>query len=108
MRKRNVQILFRLNKEEAQDLKKKVKKSGLSQETFLRQTVKGCVIQENPTEELKNVLHSLSSIGNSLNQLAAKANALGFIDAPMLRQEADKCSKLRLSMREKFLTSEKR
>ncbi|NCC88558.1 MAG: plasmid mobilization relaxosome protein MobC [Clostridia bacterium] len=89
-------------------LKKKVKKSGLSQETFLRQTVKGCIIQENPTDELKDVLRALSSIGNSVNQLAAKANALGFVDAPMLRQEADKWSKLRLSMREKFLIPEKR
>ncbi len=33
-------------------------------------------------------MRELSAIGNNINQLAAKANALDFIDAPMLRNEA--------------------
>ena len=36
MRKRNVAILFRLNKKEAEVLDKKVKKSGLNREAYLR------------------------------------------------------------------------
>ena len=41
MRKRNVQILFRLTEEEAEQLNELVRKSGRSKEAFLRETVKG-------------------------------------------------------------------
>ena len=41
MRKRNVQILFRLDRKEAQEFDKLVKKSGLSRESFLRAMVAG-------------------------------------------------------------------
>ena len=40
MRKRNVQILFRLNEEEAQYLYELVRKSGRSKEALLRSMVK--------------------------------------------------------------------
>ena len=43
MRKRNVAILFRLNKKEAEALDKKVKKSGLNREAYLRQLISGVV-----------------------------------------------------------------
>ena len=36
MLKRNIQVIFRLNKEEHQRLQKLVKKTGLSQETYIR------------------------------------------------------------------------
>ena len=41
MRKRNVQILFRLTEEEADELNELVRKSGRSKEAFLRAMVKG-------------------------------------------------------------------
>ena len=41
MRKRNVAILFRLNKKEAEALDKKVKRSGLNREAYLRQLISG-------------------------------------------------------------------
>ena len=36
------------------------------------------------------MMRELSDIGNRINQLAVKANALGFVDTPMLREEARK------------------
>ena len=48
MRKRNVEILFRLTRREAQELDKKVKKSGLSREAFLRAMIEGDQLHENP------------------------------------------------------------
>ena len=41
MRKRNVQILFRMNEEEAEYLYDLVRKSGYSKEALLRAMVKG-------------------------------------------------------------------
>ena len=48
MRKRNVAILFRLNKKEAEALDKKVKKSGLNREAYLRQLISGVVPKDAP------------------------------------------------------------
>ena len=107
MRKRNVQILFRLNKEEAQDLQKKVKKSGLSQEGYLRQIVAGNTLREKPDKEFYDCMRELSAIGNRINQLAAKANALNFIDAPMLNAEAVKWAKFQTEIQKRFLLPER-
>lgn len=51
MRKRNVQILFRLTEEEAEQLNELVRKSGRSKEAFLRETVKGYRLCEKPDPE---------------------------------------------------------
>ena len=108
MRKRNVQVLFRVNKDELQDLKKKVKKSGLSQERFIRQVVAGNVLKEKPDKEFYDAMRELSAIGNRINQLAAKANALGFIDAPMLHDAAKKLAKFQTEIQKHFLLPEKK
>ena len=44
-----------------------------------------------------------SSIGNNINQLAAKANTLGFIDAPMLKNEAAKWNKFQSEIERTYL-----
>jgi len=48
MRKRGIPILIRLNAEEKQNLAKQVKKSGLSQEGYLRSLINGYVPTELP------------------------------------------------------------
>ena len=48
MRKRNIAILFRLNRKEAEALDKRVKKSGLSREAYLRQLINGLVPRNAP------------------------------------------------------------
>lgn len=90
MRKRNVQILFRLNEEEADYLYDLVKRSGRSKEELLRSMVKGYRLCEKPDPEFYQIMRELSAIGNRINQLAVKANALDFVDTPMLREEAKK------------------
>lgn len=76
MRKRNVQILFRLTEEEAEYLYDLVRRSGRSKEALLRSMVKGYRLCEKPDPEFYKILRELSAIGNRINQLAAKANAL--------------------------------
>ena len=48
MRKRNVHIQFWLDKKENEAFQKKVKKSGLSREAYLRQLVNGLEPQDAP------------------------------------------------------------
>lgn len=103
MRKRNVQILFRLNDEEAAYLYGLVEKSGRSKEALLRSMLMGYRLCEKPAPEFYQIMRELSAIGNRINQLAAKANALDFIDTPMLRDEARKWHDFQLDVRKKYL-----
>ena len=78
MLKRNIKITFRLNAKEHQRLKKCVKKTGLSQETYIRTLLDGYVPKELPPPDYHGMMRELNAIGNSINQIAARANATGF------------------------------
>lgn len=78
MLKRNIKITFRLNAKEHQQLKKNVKKTGLSQETYIRTLLDGYVPKELPPPDYHGMMRELNAIGNSINQIAARANATGF------------------------------
>lgn len=107
MRKRKVQILFRLNDEETEYLNELVKRSGRSKEALIREMIKGYQLCEKPDPEFYRVMRELSGIGNRINQLAVKANALGFVDAPMLSQETKKWHELQIEIRKKYLLPKK-
>ena len=87
MRKRNVAILFRLNKKEAEALDKKVKKSGLNREAYLRQLISGVVPRDAPPPDYYAMMRELHKIGNNLNQIAQKAHVLNVIDVQRYDQE---------------------
>lgn len=78
MLKRNIKITFRLNAKEHQRLKKCVKKTGLSQETYIRTLLNGYAPKEMPPPDYHSMMRELNAIGNSINQIAARANATGF------------------------------
>lgn len=78
MLKRNIKITFRLNAKEHQRLKKCVKKTGLSQETYIRTLLNGYAPKEMPPPDYHGMMRELNAIGNSMNQIAARANATGF------------------------------
>lgn len=103
MRKRSVQILFRLDENEAAYLNTLVKRSGRSKEAFLREMVRGYQLSEKPEPEFYKIMRELSAIGNRINQLAVKANALGFVDTPMLEREAKKWHEFQIDIRKKYL-----
>jgi len=107
MRKRNVQILFRLDEEEAEYLDRLVKRSGRSKEAFLRAVIQGYQLCEKPDPEFYKAMRELSGIGNRINQLAVKAHALDFVDTPMLSQEAKKWHELQIDIRKKYLLPKK-
>ena len=80
MRKRNVAILFRLNRKEAETLDKKVTKSGLSREAYLRHLISGVVPRDAPPPDYYSMMRELLRIRNSLNQIAQKAHTLNVGD----------------------------
>lgn len=87
MRKRNIAILFRLNRKEAEALDKRVKKSGLSREAYLRQLINGLVPKNAPPPDYYSMMRELHQIGNNLNQIAQKAHVLNVIDVQRYDRE---------------------
>ena len=80
MLNRNIKITFRLNRTENDRFKKQIKKSGLSQEAYIRHIINGLVPTDVPPPDYYNMMRELHSIGVNLNQIAQKANVLNVID----------------------------
>lgn len=80
MDKRTVEIKVRLNRKEAESLNKRVKKSRLSRECYLRHLIGGSVPREAPPPDYFSMMRELYHIGNNLNQVAQKAHVLNVID----------------------------
>jgi len=80
MRKRNIPVLFRLNKKEAATFDKLVKRSGLSREAYLRHLVNGLVPGDAPPPDYYTMMRELYRVGNNLNQIAQKAHVLNVLD----------------------------
>lgn len=79
-RKRTNRIQVRLDDNEHHIFIKHVKKSQLSQETYLRHLINGVIPQEAPPPDYYAMMQQLYRIGNSLNQIAQKAHTLNVID----------------------------
>jgi len=79
--KRNIKITFRVNQKESDHLRKLVKKSGLSQEAYLRQLINGLVSRDLPPPDYFAMMRALYAVGDTLGKIAQKSHALGEIDA---------------------------
>ena len=80
MEKRNIEIKVRLNRKEADNLFKRVKRSRLSREAYLRHLINDLVPQDAPPPDYYAMMQQLYRIGNNLNQIAQKAHTLNVID----------------------------
>lgn len=80
MSKRNIEIKVRLNRKEAEALNKRVKKSRLSREAYIRHLIEGSVPREAPPPDYYTMMRELYRIGHNLNQIAQKAHVLNVMD----------------------------
>ena len=81
MRKRNNQIILRLNDNEHERFMRIVKKSGLSQSAYLRSLINGYIPTDLPPPDYYKMMNELRAIGNNMNQIAQKAHVLNVIDS---------------------------
>jgi len=88
--KRNIEIKLRLSKDELHTLDNKVKKTGMSRESYMRTVLSGYAPIESPPVEYFDVLRELHAIGNNMHQIAYRANSLQFLDAPYYKKNADR------------------
>ena len=103
MRKRNIDKHIWFSRAEAQELQRKAKKACLSEAGLIRLLIKGYEPKEKPDDRFYDVMRELSAIGNNINQLAAKANALDYIDTPMLQEEAARWRQFQTDVRKTYL-----
>ena len=77
MGKRNIEIKVRLNRKEAELLNKRVKKSRLSREAYLRHLINGLVPQDAPPPAYFDFMRELHGIGNNLNRDSPESPCAG-------------------------------
>ncbi len=90
MRRRDVSFLFRLSQKEAEAFRERVRRSGLSQEAFIRQVISGSIPRDAPPPDYYSMMKELHKIGNNLNQIALKAHTLGVVDVQRYDKEVQK------------------
>ena len=98
---------IRLTKEERDDWQRKAAMTCLNESSLIRLLMKGYAPKEKPDERFFEAMRELSAIGNNINQLAAKANSLGFVDAPMLYREAERWHKFQADIESVLLRPDK-
>lgn len=94
MRKRNNRVVFYLTDTEYEAFKKKVIRTSLSREGFIRKAIFDAEIHESPPAEVPYLLREYKRIGNNLNQVLIIANTKGFLDVPRLRSVMDELQKM--------------
>ena len=107
MQKRNIKKQTWMNKSEAQSLKSKAKKAGITEAALIRLLVSGYEPKETPDERFFDFMRQLAALGNSMNQIARKANALGLLDAPYYKQQAEMLQRFELDVYEYFMSPDK-
>ena len=89
MRNRNHRVESYFTKNELETLTKKVRRSGLSREGFCRRVLNGTEVKEAPPADVPVLIREVRRVGNTLNQIMKRANALGLMDVPQLRKALD-------------------
>jgi len=108
LRKRSIRVQVWLNKEEKTKLEASAKKAGLSQESYIRTLINGYVPKKLPPPDYYAVMKELHAIGSNLNQIAARANAIGHIDRTTFQYEANRLRKAVLDIQTAVTSPERR
>lgn len=101
--KRDILRQFRFNKKENDTLKMKSAKCGITDSALVRLLVLGFHPKEKPDKAFYDVMRNLSSMTNSLNQVAAKANSLDFVDVPLLMKAIGNIEKMQDDLHKYFI-----
>ena len=89
MRNRNHRVEIYFTKNELETPTKKGRRAGLSREGFCRRVLTGTEVKEAPPADVPVLIREVRRVGNTLNQIMKRANALGLMDVPQLRKALD-------------------
>ena len=80
MQKRDCNLHLRLTEAEMVDFRNKAERAGVNLQTYFLWMLNNHPIKEMPSVEFYEILKHLREINVSMNQIAAKANSMNFID----------------------------
>ncbi len=106
--KRTIRKQVWLNRKEACQLQKKAKKACLTESALMRMLISGYEPKQQPDESFYDFTRKLNALGNSLNQIAAKAHSLGYIDEVKYEEEIRRLHTLQADLEEAILAPVKR
>ena len=104
--KRTIKKQIWLSKEENAELKRKASMTCLCEAALLRYLLQGFHPKEKPDNRFYEAMRQLAGIANNINQLAAKAHSLGFIDAQKLDEEVIRWHQFQADIERQFLRPE--
>ncbi len=107
MLKRKIKVTFRLDEKEFAHLKKQVERCGYSQERYIRSILRGYIPREMPPIDFHNMVNELHAIGNNLNQIAARVNAMGWLCAEEYKDNFKRLMEKVLEIQKVMLLPEK-
>lgn len=102
MRNRDIDLHFRLSKEEFDHLEKQREKAGLSREAFIRSSIMDAEIQSPPSIDFLNYHRELRRVGSNIEQILRLANTKKLIDVPLLRKTLDDLHQTQRSLWNEF------
>ena len=103
---KSIKTQFWVSREEDAELKDKAQRACLSEAALLRSLIRGYHPKEKPDGRFYEAMRQLSGIANNINQLAAKAHSLGFIDAQKLDEEVVRWHQFQADIERQFLRPE--
>ena len=103
MRKRSYKLTIWLNDDEHDRLRYYAQRAGCNKSEYLRALIGGFIPKAAPTPDYHKLMKQLRAIGNSMNQIAARANSIGFINADDYTQNSKALWKSRLEIQGTFL-----
>lgn len=102
-RTRNIPVRVWLSEKENEELERKARIAGLPKSSVIRILLKGYEPREQPDERFYETMRQFYAIGNNLNQLARKANTLGWVDSKALADLSERLAKFQLEIEQAFL-----
>ena len=100
--KRTLEMKIRFTQEELEKLTQKAKKAGLSREGFCRRVLNGETVKEAPPVDVPVLIREVRRVGSNLDQILAKANAIGLLDVPELRRTVDRINAAMLTVMDAY------
>ena len=98
MRYRNTKKQFWFSEEECKILATNSDKAGLSEAEYIRE-----ILKEKPDDRFYDNLKVIRSIANNMNQIAKKANSLGFVDELAYKRNVDMIKKFIKDFKNEYL-----
>ena len=98
---------MRLTQEEYDDLHNNARQAGLPLSTYMRFMMRSCRPKQNRPPDWFRFYRELCAIGNNLNQIAHRANAIGDIDTDKYHQNYKDLSTIMVALTKEMYEPEK-